>query len=175
MHIKNGKNENMFITPRIIKTDATGKNPVVLNDISGGGSALALGLSYVIEVMAYTNAEKDNRLENKTARENARIVADALKAGDMGDLFGYHVPAGLTPSGDIDSKWTDAPVMKASRKDLIHACNLLIKADDILGKAEASVKEIAVTAGFSVKVDGMPVYGTGTGGRAKRASGGISI
>jgi len=172
MHVKNGKGEAMFVTPKISKTGKDGKS-VVINDIPSGGPALALGIAYLTEVIAFTKPDTDNRLENKTARSNARIVIDAVSAGDASDKFTYSMPNGLADDGNLSGEWV--PVMTCTRKDLIHAANLLIKADDLLSNAEAKVKELATGAGFNIGDVNMPVYASGSGGRAKRASGKITI
>lgn len=161
---------NKFVTPRISKPGKDGK-PVFLNDLpTNGASALALNIGYIMEVIAHTS-EKDNRYENKTAREAGKDAINAgLADGKPEDVLTYWLPDGLNDAGELATEWV--PVMSAPRKDLIACANLLVKADSIIAPAEAELKKIATGSGIKLAKDPeYPTYATGTGGRAKRAGG----
>ena len=169
MHVKNGKGNNLFVTPQIVKVGKDNKE-VLVNTVS---ASLALSNAYLFETVAFTT-ETDNRLENKIARKAGHEVLTAISAGDAGDKFTYQMPDGLNDAGDLSDKWVK--VMTLPRSVLVNACNSLIKADALLADAETKVKALAKEAGFPTVEVKMPVYATGsTGGRAKRASGTITI
>jgi hypothetical protein len=161
-----------FITPRIGKGE--GKELKFLNDVNGA-SAFALAVAYLFET-AFNLSDTDNRLENKTARDAAINSLPALSAGGKEtDVFTYHMPNGLTDTGELSPEWV--PVYKATRKDIIHTANTLIKADAIIAPAELALATLAKDAGIikPVVVNAMPAYDKSGGGRAKKGSGGFNI
>src|SRR5689334_7858111 len=159
MHIKlNG--ENLFVTPRISRKAAKGGKEDILPN-----AQMALLVGYVMEAASYTT-ESDNRLTNKTARNAARDIIGAISGGDEKDLFIYHAPAGVNAAGDdFNGEWT--PVITMSRAEVVKACQTLVKADDILGKAESEVDSLRRESVFKSDVKPMPVYGESSV-RAKR-------
>lgn len=162
-----------FVTPRIVKTGKD-KKEVIINSL-GGGAALALGLSYMMECAAYSS-DTDNRYENKTGRKNAGAVAESIKDGNMEDVFILHMPAGIDDSGNFVDKWV--PILSMTRSEIVKTANLIASVDSILSKAEAEAFSKVKAAGkVDVKTLGdLPSYGTAKGaGRAKRAGGVLKV